>query len=100
MTLDGQQTNGWGGGALSGGGDPDAPPGNCGALVGRARALARGADAAGVRQPLHLKVDTGLNRYGLPPAEIFPLAEALRQIPALEVEGKLTHSGSATEGHR
>jgi alanine racemase len=65
-----------------------------------ARALAREADAAGVRQPLHLKVDTGLNRYGLPPAEIVPLAEALRQIPALDVEGVFTHFASADEGDK
>ena len=65
-----------------------------------ARALAREADAAGVRQPLHLKVDTGLNRYGLPPAEIVPLAEALRQITALDVEGVFTHFASADEGDK
>src|SRR3990170_3871817 len=65
-----------------------------------ARALAREADAAGVRQPLHLKVDTGLNRYGLTPEEIVPLAEALREIPALEVEGIFTHFASADEGDK
>ncbi len=42
------------------------------------QALAREAEAAGVRQTVHLKVDTGLNRYGLRPQEIVPLAEALR----------------------
>src|SRR3990170_8421631 len=65
-----------------------------------ARALAREADAAGVRQPLHLKVDTGLNRYGLTPEEIVPLAEALHEIPALEVEGIFTHFASADEGDK
>src|SRR3990172_7274410 len=65
-----------------------------------ARALAREADAAGVRQTLHLKVDTGLNRYGLTPREIVPLAEALREIPALEVEGIFTHFASADEGDK
>src|SRR3972149_4072239 len=65
-----------------------------------ARALAREADAAGVRQPLHLKVDTGLNRYGLTPDEIVPLAQALREIPALEVEGIFTHFASADEGDK
>ncbi|HLA17878.1 MAG TPA: alanine racemase [Dehalococcoidia bacterium] len=65
-----------------------------------ARALAREAEAAGVRQPLHLKVDSGLNRYGLTPAEIVPLAESLRQIPALDVEGIFTHFASADEGDK
>src|SRR3990170_4304607 len=64
------------------------------------RALAREADAAGLRQPLHLKVDTGLNRYGLAPEEIVPLAEALREIPALEVEGIFTPFASAAEGDK
>src|SRR3989304_6097197 len=39
-----------------------------------ARALAREADTAGLRQPLHLKVDTGLNRYGLRAAGVRPPA--------------------------
>ncbi len=64
------------------------------------RALAREAEAAGVRQPVHLKVDTGLNRYGLPPQEIVPLAEALREMPTLELEGIFTHFASADEGDK
>ena len=64
------------------------------------RALAREAEAAGLRQPLHLKVDTGLIRYGLPPQEIVPLAEALRGMAALEVEGIFTHFASADEGDK
>src|SRR3989304_498092 len=39
-----------------------------------ARALAREADAAGVRPPLPLQVDTGLNRYGLRAAGVRPPA--------------------------
>jgi alanine racemase len=64
------------------------------------RALAREAEAAGLRQSLHLKVDTGLNRYGLPPQDIVPLAEALREMTALEVEGIFTHFASADEGDK
>lgn len=64
------------------------------------QALAREAEALAVRQPLHLKVDTGLNRYGLPPQEVVPLAEALRAIPSLEVEGVFTHFASADEGDK
>jgi alanine racemase len=64
------------------------------------RALAREAEGAGLRQPIHLKVDTGLNRYGLPPQEVVPLAEALREIAALEVEGIFTHFASADEGDK
>ena len=64
------------------------------------RALAREAEAVAVRQPLHLKVDTGLNRYGVSPQEVVPLAEALRAIPSLEVEGIFTHFASADEGDK
>jgi alanine racemase len=64
------------------------------------RALAREAEAAAMRQPVHLKVDTGLNRYGVTPQEIVPLAEALRPIPSLEVEGIFTHFASADEGDK
>ncbi len=64
------------------------------------RALAREADAAGVRQPVHVKVDTGLNRYGASPQEVVPLAEALREMPSLEVEGIFTHFASADEGDK
>ncbi|MEE8345760.1 MAG: alanine racemase, partial [Dehalococcoidia bacterium] len=64
------------------------------------RALAREAEIAGVRQPLHLKLDTGLNRYGTTPQEIVSLAEALREMRSLEVEGIFTHFASADEGDK
>ncbi len=64
------------------------------------QALAREAEVAGVRQTVHLKVDTGLNRYGLRPQEIVPLAEALRGMTALEVEGVFTHFASADDGDK
>jgi alanine racemase len=64
------------------------------------QALAREAEARSVRQPLHLKVDTGLIRYGLSPQEVVPLAEALRPVPSLEVEGIFTHFASADEGDK
>ena len=62
-----------------------------------ALALAAQAETAGVVQPVHLKVDTGLNRYGLPPQEVVALAEALRKMAPLEVEGIYTHFASADE---
>ena len=64
------------------------------------RALAREAETAALRQPLHLKVDTGLNRYGTAPQEIVSLAQALREMRALEVEGIFTHFASADEGDK
>lgn len=63
-------------------------------------ALAGEAEAAGIRQPVHVKVDTGLNRYGVTPEDAVPLAEALRDLRSIEVEGIFTHFASADEGDK
>jgi alanine racemase len=47
-----------------------------------------------------LKVDTGLNRYGLSPAEALTLTGWLRDVPSLEVEGLFTHFASADEADK
>lgn len=65
-----------------------------------ALALATFAQRRGRRQPAHLKVDTGLNRYGLPPEEIIPLAESLRELPGLFVEGIYTHFACGDEADK
>ncbi len=65
-----------------------------------ALALAQAAAREGVAQPIHLKVDTGLARYGLPPREVIALAESLREVPALAVEGLFTHFATADEGEK
>jgi alanine racemase len=62
-----------------------------------AEALARAAAQRGVRLGVHVKVDTGLNRYGLTPAEALALADWLRDLSSLEVEGLFTHFASADE---
>ncbi len=62
------------------------------------RAIARHAAAAGTRAPVHVKVDTGLSRYGSLPDECVALAEALRGLASIEVEGIYTHFASADEG--
>jgi alanine racemase len=62
-----------------------------------AEALARAAAQRGVRSAVHLKVDTGLNRYGSTPAEALALADWLRHAPSLELEGLFTHFASADE---
>jgi alanine racemase len=62
-----------------------------------ALALAHHAAARGVTATVHLKVETGLNRYGLPPEQLLPLAEALRQLPDLDVEGLFTHFATGDE---
>ena len=65
-----------------------------------ALALASFAGRRGLHHPVHLKVDTGLNRYGLPPAELIALAESLRELPGLCIEGLYTHFASGDEADK
>ena len=65
-----------------------------------ADALAAAALAAGTRARVHLKVETGLNRFGLRPDDTVALAEALRNVNRLEVEGIATHLASVDEGDK
>ena len=65
-----------------------------------AEALARATAQRGARLAVHLKVDTGLNRYGLTPTEALALADWLRNVPSLEVEGLFTHFASADEADK
>ncbi|MBF6613540.1 MAG: alanine racemase [Chloroflexi bacterium] len=45
--------------------------------------------------PVHIKVDTGLGRYGCLPNEFLPLARAILQLPHLRLEGLMTHFADA-----
>jgi alanine racemase len=65
-----------------------------------ALALAAFAERRGVRQPIHLKVDTGLNRFGLPPQDAVSLAQSLRRIPSLFIEGIFTHFATGDEADK
>ena len=60
-------------------------------------ALSRAATAAGRQALVHLKVETGMNRYGVAPEEAQALALALRQLPGVTVEGLSTHLASSDE---
>lgn len=62
-----------------------------------ALALAHFSAQAGVVTPVHLKVDTGMNRFGLAQNEVEPFARFLRQLPSLTVEGIYSHFASADE---
>jgi alanine racemase len=61
------------------------------------QALSQAALTAGVVAKVHVKVDTGLHRFGLVLDEAVALAEDLRRLPALEVEGLTTHMANADE---
>ncbi len=62
-------------------------------------AVARAVRAAGlVHYGVHLKVDTGMGRYGALPEEVGAFLDALRAHPALELEGLATHFALADQG--
>ena len=61
------------------------------------QALSRAAVVAGKTATVHVKIDTGLHRFGVTVDEGVALAGALRQLPGLEVEGLSTHMANADE---
>ena len=60
-----------------------------------ARALSGRALALGSRVPVHVKVDTGMGRYGLLPDEVLDFARLLLSLPGLRLEGIFTHFATA-----
>ena len=56
-----------------------------------AQALSDIAERRMVSLPVQIKVDTGLIRYGSLPDEAIALAEAIHQVPNLNLEGIYTH---------
>jgi alanine racemase len=65
-----------------------------------ALALSRFASETAVPLSVHVKVDTGMGRFGSRPNEVVALAEAIRSLPSLEVEGIFTHFASADDPDR
>ena len=61
--------------------------------------LERAAKAARVKSPLrfHLKINTGMNRLGLPPDQVEAFASALADCRHIELEGTFTHFASAED---
>jgi alanine racemase len=59
--------------------------------VETARGLAAAARAAGRVVSLHVKVDTGMSRLGVAPADAAALLQSLNEIDGVTVEGLLTH---------
>jgi alanine racemase len=59
------------------------------------RELAMALSAAGHRVPVHLKIDTGMGRFGCAPAEAPDLARFIHQSPGLELVGTWTHFASS-----
>lgn len=57
----------------------------------QARALSDAAAAEDRRLPVHVKVDTGMSRYGLLPDEVVAFVRFLSELPGLVLEGLYTH---------
>jgi Alr-MurF fusion protein len=56
-----------------------------------AQAVSKAAVALQTIARVHIKVDTGMHRLGLPPAEVVAFVKAVRELPHIEVEGIFTH---------
>lgn len=57
----------------------------------QAKALSSAAASCGRTLRVHLKVDTGMGRVGLPPREVPSAAEAISALPAIRLAGLMTH---------
>jgi alanine racemase len=64
------------------------------ALIGE---LARYAHRTQKRVPVHIKINTGMNRYGVRWEEAWPLCEKILSEPALRLEGVLSHFAQSDE---
>jgi len=60
-----------------------------------ARALSAQASITGSVVPVHVKLDTGMSRYGLMPEEVVEFLRLLRHLPGISVEGLFTHFATA-----
>jgi alanine racemase len=60
-----------------------------------AQALSAAAGGLGRSLPVHIKVDTGMCRYGLMPGEVLEFARKLITLPHVSLEGIFTHFSTA-----
>jgi alanine racemase len=65
------------------------------AIAVSSRELATALSHAGEVVPVHLKIDTGMGRFGSPPEEAPELARFIDQSPRLRLAGAWTHFASA-----
>lgn len=62
-----------------------------------ARTVSAVAEEQGVTARIHIKLDTGMGRYGFLPQETEEAAALLQALPALRVEGVFTHFAEAAD---
>jgi alanine racemase len=58
-------------------------------------ALSAQASSLGIIVPVHIKVDTGMSRFGLLPDEVLEFLRELRDLPGISPEGLFTHFATA-----
>ncbi len=65
--------------------------------AGFAHALAADAKMMMTKEPvsIHLKIDTGMNRFGVSPDQVVETAQAILSHPELKLDGVMTHMSSA-----
>ncbi|HVA91713.1 MAG TPA: alanine racemase [Chloroflexota bacterium] len=65
--------------------------------VTQCEALAAAARASHTPVTVHLKIDTGMGRFGILPEQIFKVASILRATPSIVMEGCFTHLARGEE---
>jgi alanine racemase len=68
--------------------------------VGTVRALARAAAARGKRVPVHVKIHTGMSRFGVRWDQARPLLELICSERSLLLEGAMTHFAQSDEADK
>ncbi|WP_174614359.1 alanine racemase [Virgibacillus ihumii] len=63
-----------------------------------AKTISAEAIKRNVTLPLHVKMDTGLHRFGMEPGEVLSFCETCYDLPGISWEGIYTHFSSADEG--
>jgi alanine racemase len=78
--------------------EPDLEPVVCD--LETLEALSRAAQRAGVRVPVHVKVDTGMGRIGIRPEELEPFLDRCRELKGVRVRGLMSHFPRADEADK
>lgn len=65
-----------------------------------AEALSEYARRRGMCVPIHVKVDTGMGRYGLLPHEVIAFFDRIAALPGLDIEGIYSHFSTADEADK
>ncbi len=65
--------------------------------VDRAKAISQAASEQGTAAKVHLKIDTGMHRIGVPADEVGQLCCEVKDLPNLDIRGIFTHFASAPD---